>query len=138
MTSSRLLVDPSQRLRNIVSRALVGCAYVGSRREESHTLVIDARRSDGTAVHLRFRGVQDSESTAMPESGAALRLAGVGSADKFSFLGLLIPPILRRPSSAWRVTIEAGKARIDVVCQDVEWWEERPGMDRPPESGPTS
>ena len=120
-------VDPRSRMRNIVGRALNGAAYEASRSEEGGRLVIDARRPDGAAVHVRFLGVQDSESTAVPEPGASLRLLGIGSAEKFSLLRILRP---RFPPRAFmgevRVTIEVGAARIEIVCQDAEWWEEGP------------
>jgi hypothetical protein len=123
-----LHVDPHARLRNIVSRALNGCAYEGSSRPERGMLVIDGRRPDGTRVHVRFRGVQDSESTAQPEAGGKMRLLQVSSAQRFSILQILMTRFPQhRFSSEARVRIEAGKARIDVVCQDVEWWEEPPG-----------
>ena len=121
-------VDPHDRLRNIVSRALNGCVYEGSSRQDAGMLVIDGRREDGTRVHLRFRGVQDSESTAEPQVGAKMRLIRVSQADKFSLLQIFMPRFPQhRFSGEARVRIEAGAARIDVLCQDAEWWEEPPG-----------
>jgi hypothetical protein len=118
-------VDPHARLRNIVSNAIEGCAYVASRQEEGKMLVIDARRDDGRAVHLRFRGVQSSESSAEPVLGARLRFDGVASAGKFSLLSILWPPVFRGQELApLRVRIRADDVRIDVVCQDAEWWED--------------
>lgn len=133
-----LHVDPRARLRNIVSKAIAGCVYEDSHREGEGMLVIDARRADGTSVHLRFRGVKDSESTIMPEPGASMKFAGVGSAEKFSVLRVFFPTGMRMPfESIARVRIDAGGARIEVVCQDVDWWEDAPsagpeaGTDRP-------
>ena len=120
-------IDPYARLRNIVTRALNGSVYEGSASQDQKQLVIEAKRPDGTRVHLRFLGVQESESTAEPEIGAPMRLLGVSSAEKFSILRLFRP---RFPPPALtgevRVRIEAGSARMEIVCQDAEWWEDPP------------
>ena len=123
--SALAFTDQHERLRRIVANALDGCAYESSREEEGgRMLVIEARRPDGRRVGLRFRGVTASESTALPAVGDSLRLAGVGSGTGFSLVRLFFP-FLRSPGFGHaRVRIEAGAARIEVVCEDAEWWEE--------------
>jgi hypothetical protein len=117
-------VNQKERLSRIVGNALDGSTYESTRSEEDgKMLVLQARRSDGRQVNLRFRAVRESEATADIEAGSPLRLKSVGSGTKRSILGLLVP-ILRTPAPQYsRVTIEAGAARLQVVCQDVEWWE---------------
>jgi len=64
--------------------------------------------------------------SAVPAVGDSLRLAGVGSGTGFSLVRLFFP-FLRSPAFGQaRVRIEAGAARIEVVCQDAEWWEDSP------------
>jgi hypothetical protein len=121
--------DQRGRLRSVLQNALTGSTYEATRREEDfRTLVLEGRRADGRLVGVRFRGVRDSEASRSPDPGSALRLRSVGSADRFSFLGLLFP--FARPTGFGfaRVRIDAGDARLDIVCQDAEWWEdETPG-----------
>src|SRR5438477_7701331 len=101
-------VDPHARLRNIVSRAIDGCSYESSQTDESRMLVIEARRSNGARVHLRFRGVQDSEASEEPALGARMRLRGVSAPEKFSLLRLFLPRFPRPQfSGEARVRIEA-------------------------------
>ena len=130
--------DQNQRLRRTVENALEGAAYAASHEEEPRLLVLEATRSDGRHVTLRFRGVRDSEASATPESGAPMRLLSVGSADGFSLLRLLI--LIPRPHVAganyMRVRIEAGAARLEIVCQDAEWWEDEAGPGAPGEATP--
>ena len=117
-------VNQSERLRRILDNALEGASYESSHSEDGgNMLVLQARRSDGRQVNLRFRAVRESEATQELSAGDPLRLKSVGSGTKRTILGLLLP-ILRPPGPAYsRVTIEAGAARLQVVCQDVEWWE---------------
>ena len=127
--------DQRERLRRILGNALGGASYVASRPEEDErVLVIEARRADGTAVFVRFRGVRRSEASAEPDAGSSLSVSSVGSANRFSVVGLLFP-FLRGPGSGtMRVRIEAGAAHLDIVCEDAEWWEEGPnhsGESRP-------
>jgi hypothetical protein len=117
-------VDQRQRIRRILENALSGCTYVSSKSEAGDMLVLKARRANGRGVTVRFRAVRDSEATDVPSPGEPLRLRKVGSGDKRSLIGMLLP-ILRPPGPAYaRVTIEAGTARMDIVCQDAEWWED--------------
>jgi hypothetical protein len=119
--------DQRQRLRRIVENALDGATYEASHSEaDGRLLVIEARRAGGQRIVLRFRGVRRSDADAMPAAGTTLRLQGV-SADRVSCIGVVIPiigPILSRSSGASRVRIEAGATRLDIVCEDAEWWED--------------
>jgi hypothetical protein len=74
---------------------------------------------------VRFRGVRSSEATDAPAAGSALRLQSVGSASGFSLLAFFFPFARRAGANASRVRIEAGAARLDIVCEDAEWWENR-------------
>jgi hypothetical protein len=127
--SALAFTDQRERLRRIVESALTGATYESSREEEGgRMLVIEAKRADGRHIGLRFRGVRDSEATEAPAPGASLRLKTVGSAEKFSLLRLFFPLARTPGSGAARVRIEAGSARLDIVCEDAEWWE----ADEPP------
>jgi hypothetical protein len=91
--------------------------------------VIEARRPDGRRVGVRFRGVEESVATDAPAPGSHMRLRGIGSATRFSFLSLLFPFLRASGFGSARVRIEAGTTRLDIVCQDAEWWEEEaPGQ----------
>jgi hypothetical protein len=113
--------DQRERLRRIVANALDGATYESSHEEEGRLLVFEVRRS-GKPIVLRFRGVSKSDASEAPASGSTIRLLGVGSADKFWLLRLLFP-LPRAGSNSARVRIEAGAARLDIVCEDAEWWE---------------
>ena len=129
---SASFTDQPGRVRRTVEAALAsGAAYEASRSEEDgRHVVIEARRVDGQAVSVRFRGVQESTMSAEPEAGAALRLRGVG-APGLSLLRLVFPGMRNVGSGYVRVRIEAGAAMLDIVCQDAEWWERAPGEARP-------
>ncbi len=117
--------DQKERLRRIVSNALDGTAFENSRLEEDGAhLLIEARRPDGQLVSVRFRGVRDPEATEMPAQGSALQLDSVGSAARFSLWSLLLFFLPRPGSDKMRVRIRAGGARLDIVCEDAEWWED--------------
>jgi hypothetical protein len=119
------VIDPQDRLRRIVENALDGCSYESSHEEEDgHILIIEAKRADGRCVHLRFRGVREADASEAPAPGSDIKLRGVGSAAKFSLLGVLLPGLRKDAFGNCRVKIEAGNARLDIVCQDAEWWEE--------------
>lgn len=127
--SALAFTDQRGRIRRVLENALPGCTYVSSERDtEGATLLLTGRRG-GKRVNVRFRAVKKSDASAEPASGSALRLRGVGSGSKFSLLGMLFP-LFRTPGPAYaRVTIDAGDARLDIVCQDAEWWED----EAPPE-----
>lgn len=115
--------DQRERLRRIVDKALTGTSYESSRQEEPRMLVVEARRPDGAQVIVRFRGVRESEANDTPAPGAGIKRVSVGSAEKFSLIRLFFPFIRSPGSGAARVRIEAGAARLDIVCEDAEWWE---------------
>ena len=119
-------VDQQQRLRNLLRRALSDCAYEATRHEPGGMLVLEARRQDGRAVHVRFRGVQSVEASPDLEVGAPLRLASVTAGRSLGTLFRLLLPRVRPPvpADAWRVSFRVGEGSIDVVCQDAEWWED--------------
>ena len=122
--------DPTARIRRTVENALKGSSYESSRSEENgRLLVVEAKRANGRFVHLRFRGVSQSEASEVPAAGSALRLKSITHGGRFSLLGLFLPQMrLPRVGSA-RVRIDAGSARLDVVCEDAEWWEDdEPGV----------
>ena len=117
--------DQRERLRRIIHNAIDGASYESSRPEEDgRLLLLEGRRRDGTTVYLRFRGVRSSDATAPPQSGSALRLQSVGSATGFSLLAFFFPFARRAGSGAARVRIDAGTTRLDIVCEDAEWWSE--------------
>jgi hypothetical protein len=119
------LLDPTERLRRILRIALRDCVYVASRAEEGRQFVLDARRSNGKAVQVRFRGVHSTEIAPRPAAGAPLRIASIRSGRTLgSLLGLLLPWLRVSAPAPARVTIAAGEARIEVVCEDAEWWED--------------
>jgi hypothetical protein len=114
------------RLRRILDNALAGARYDSSEPEEGgRMLLLRAHRDDGRRVNVRFRGVSKSEASLEPQPGAALRLRSVDVLNPgcLSVLGLFFPR-LRSPGPGYaRVRIEAGASRLEVVCQDAEWWE---------------
>ncbi|MPZ48741.1 MAG: hypothetical protein GEU75_05410 [Dehalococcoidia bacterium] len=117
--------DQRERLRRTVRNALDGCEYRASREEKGgRLLMIEARRGDGRVIVLRFRGVKEADASQAPEPGSTIRLLSVGSPSRLALIGLFVP-ILRLPGEDYaRVRIEIGAARLDIVCQDAEWWED--------------
>jgi hypothetical protein len=125
--SGLAFTDQRGRLLRILGNSLSGSLYDSSVTEDDgRMLVLHAHRPSGTPVTVRFRAVQSSEATAVPEPNAPLRLqdVSVGGGGCLSLLGPIIPA-LRSPGRGYaRVRIEAGAARLDIVCQDAEWWED--------------
>jgi hypothetical protein len=123
--------DQRGRLRRILENSLEGAAYLSSETEEDgRMVVIRARRPDGQRVAVRFRAVSSSDASQQPEVGAVLRLHSV-SVSRGGCLSLLSPfwlfrrgPGVPQMSDSARVRIDAGAARLDIVCQDAEWWED--------------
>ena len=114
---------PQDRIRRILDQALVECTYVASRNEGEGVFLLQARRADGRAVGVRFRGVKNSDTNAHPEPGVPLKLKSVKRAGG-SLVSRLFP-LIKPPGPAYaRVRIEAGPATLEIVCQDAEWWEE--------------
>ncbi len=129
--STLAFTDQRGRIRKILENALPGATYVSSVSEEGSTLLLTGRRADGKRVNVRFRAVRESDASAEPAPGSAMRLRKVSDATKFSLWRVLIPfPHGHSPSYA-RVTIEAGDARLDIVCQDAEWWEDEASPEQP-------
>ena len=122
----------------MLDNALSGTTYVSSETEENGRMVLlKARRQDGTLVNVRFRAVSSSDATDEPAAGDTLRPGSVraGGGGCLMLLGGWIPALRGVPRGYSRVRIEAGEARLDIVCQDVEWWEDGPGA---PQSGGSS
>jgi hypothetical protein len=119
--------DQRARLRRILLNAFSDAAYDSSEREsDGRVLVLHAHRPDGRKVSVTFRGVKDSRASLEPAAGVALRLREVDihRPGLLSLLGLVFPQ-LRSPDPGYaRVRIEAGAARLDIVCQDADWWED--------------
>jgi hypothetical protein len=85
---------------------------------------LELRRPSGEHIAVRFLGVQDSVASEEVPVGASMRLRDVGSGRPFSLLGLLFPFIFRPTAvGSARVRIEAGSARLTIVCEDAEWWQ---------------
>jgi hypothetical protein len=125
--------DQRERLRRTVQNALDGAIYESSRREEDgRMLVIEAKRPDGRRVGIRFRGVRESEASEAPLPGSSLRLRGVDSAAPLSVIGFFFPFLRPGSGGVARVRIEIGTARLEIVCEDAEWWE---GTGAPGDSG---
>ncbi len=118
-------IDPRSRMQHILRKALEGCAYESSRREGDAALVIEARRADGRRVSVRFRGLKASASDSEPATGAPIVVKSVGG---MSLWRIFLPIPVGAIGFAQRVRIEAGAARLEIVCEDVEWWED---ADRP-------
>jgi hypothetical protein len=127
--------DQRVRLRRILQNALAGTTYESSEREgDGHTIVLRGRRA-GRAVTITFRGVDDSTATVEPAPGASMVLRSVTlRSGLMAFVDFLLPDMLFPQAKAVRsgyarVRIEAGTARLDIVCQDADWWEdEAPGV----------
>ena len=118
--------NQEHRLRMIVGNALNGTTFLASHAEEDGKhLVIEARRSDGRHSAVRFRAVSNAEATTGTEVGVPLKLANVVSGPTGCMpLGWFFPALRGIPRGVSRVRIEAGDARLDIVCQDAEWWED--------------
>ena len=113
--------DQAERLQRMVSNALDGCACVASRPDGGDKFLITGRRIAGGEVHVRFLGVADASQLRPLPVGERLKLKDVKSVGKpWNFL---LPGFLR-PAPAWRVTIGAGESEFELVCEDVEWWED--------------
>jgi hypothetical protein len=119
-------MDPKHRLTSIVRQALDGATFVASRAEEGgQHLVIEARRPDGRLASVRFRAVSDAEASAGTAVGVPLTLRSVDSGPSGCLpLGWFIPALRGIPRGVSRVRIDAGGAKLDIVCQDAEWWED--------------
>ena len=110
----------------IVGQALDGTTFLESHAEENgRHLVIEARRPDGRHTAVRFRAVTNAEATAGTAVGVPLKLRNVVSGPTGCLpLGWFLPALRGIPRGVSRVRIDAGDARLDIVCQDAEWWED--------------
>jgi hypothetical protein len=119
--------DQRGRLRRILENALTGALYDSSETEEGGRMVVlHAHRGDGHRVAVRFRAVNRSDASMEPPIGAPLSLHGVDLVNPgcLSLLAFAFPQF-RSPGPGYaRVRIDAGTARLDIVCQDAEWWED--------------
>jgi hypothetical protein len=122
--------DQRARLRRILQNALTNATYESSEREpDGRTLVLHALRA-GRGVTVTFRGVRDSKANQEPSPGAPVSLNSVHiRSGLIALLDFLLPdrlfPNVKSVTAGYaRVRIDAGAARLDIVCQDAEWWEE--------------
>jgi hypothetical protein len=123
--STVAFTDQAGRIRRTVEHAFTGASFDSSRQEEAGVFVIEARRSDGSKVGVRFRGVQSSNAAAAEAASGALKVKGVSNPGRRGgVLGIFFPGMRGHGIGAVRVRIEAGAAQLEIVCQDAEWWEE--------------
>jgi len=119
--------DQRGRLRRILENSLEGALYDSSETEEDgRMVVVHAHRPDGRAVSVRFRAVASSDASEAPLPDAVIKLRDVDLANPgcLSLLAFAVPRF-RSPGPGYaRVRIDAGAARLDIVCQDAEWWED--------------
>jgi hypothetical protein len=119
--------DQGQRLRRILANSLEGSVYDSANAEDSgRMLLVKAHRPDGGVVNVRFRAVKDAEATRYPDEGSVMHVRGVDldPGGCLSLVGLLIPRF-RGPGKGYsRVRIDAGASRLEIICQDAEWWED--------------
>lgn len=123
--------DQRARLRRILENSLEGALYNSSETEEDGRIVVlHAHRPDGRQVSVRFLAVTSSDATEEPNPGARLTVRGVdvrqgGCLSLLMGFVLFLAPRQRAPvAGSARVRIDAGSARLDIVCQDAEWWED--------------
>jgi hypothetical protein len=127
--------NQKERLQRTLHNALAGATYRSSNAEEDgRMLVLEAARGDGRIVSVRFRGVSKSEATREPRSGSPLSIKAVTLRGR-SLLALLLPSLRAIPAGSARVRIDIGGARLDIICQDAEWWEGEAALS--PDSGGT-
>jgi hypothetical protein len=115
-------IDQRARLRNLVNNAVAGASFESLEQDGGFLRLLHAVRPDGRRVHLRFLGVKESKTSANPQPGSPLSLRGIGGTARF--WEVFLPFFLRTSSNAARVRIEAGAATLEIVCEDVEWWED--------------
>jgi hypothetical protein len=119
--------DQRGRLRRILENALQGALYDSSETEEDgRRVVVHAHREGGQRVSVRFRAVASSDATAEPAAGDSMSVRSVDLAGSgcLSLLAFAVPRF-RSPGPGYaRVRIDIGAARLDIVCQDAEWWED--------------
>jgi hypothetical protein len=121
-----VFTDQGQRLRRILANSLEGSVYDSADAEDGgRMLLVRAHRPDGSVVNVRFRAVKDAEATRYPDGGSVMHVRSVDldPGGCLSLVGLLIPRF-RGPGKGYsRVRIDAGASRLEIICQDAEWWE---------------
>jgi hypothetical protein len=126
--------DQRQRLRRILTNSLEGSVYDSAKAEDDgRMLVVRAHRPDGGSLTVRFRAVRDAEATKFPDASSLMHVRSVDTDPTgcLSLLGLLIPRF-RGPDKGYsRVRIDAGASRLEIICQDAEWWEDEGRPARP-------
>jgi hypothetical protein len=118
--------NQAHRIEMVVRNALDGTTFVSSRSEDDgRHIVIEARRPNGRISTVRFRAVSDAAATSGTAAGVPLKLQGVraGGAGCLS-LSRFGPAFRGVPRGTARVRIDAGGAKLDIVCEDAEWWED--------------
>jgi len=119
--------DQQGRMRRILENSIEGTLYDSSEtEEEGHMVVLHGHRQDGTKVSVRFRAVFSSDASEEPEPGAVMSVRGVDLVRPgcLSALGFVFPRFRTVGAGNTRVRIDAGAARLDIVCQDAEWWDD--------------
>jgi hypothetical protein len=119
--------DQRGRLRRILENSLEGAIYDSSETEEGgRMVVVHAHRPQGSEVSVRFRAVASSDASQEPRPGDTITIHKVDLVNPgcLSLLAFAFPRF-RSPGPGYaRVRIDAGAARLDIVCQDAEWWED--------------
>ena len=112
-------------MRRTLENALDGCLVQVIREEPESRLVIEAHRSEGQKVGVRFLGVQKWEATSEPPPESPIHLRGVGGGGGLRSVLMLFNPFAHQaiPPST-RVRIEVGTSILVIDCQDVEWWQD--------------
>jgi hypothetical protein len=116
------------RLQRILENAVTDSTYWSSTVPQSRQLLLEMRRR-GKRVNVLFRGVSDSSTQAEPEKGVPLKLSRIRGASGWSWRRLLPIPVPDRMAAAQRVTIAAGGAKLEIVCEDADWWEDEAPSD---------
>jgi hypothetical protein len=102
----------------LLASALEGATFV-SLREDRGRLLLEGRRGI-RSVHVRFLGVREQKLPEPSPDAAVMRVKAVGQSGSL-VRRLLMGSHAMNPS---RVTIQAGDAEIEIVCEDAEWWED--------------
>ena len=122
--------DQRGRLRRVLENSIEGALYDSSETEDDGRMVVlHAHRPDGKRVSVRFRAVSSSDATEAPQPGSVMAVRNIDLVNTgcLSMLSFAFPRF-RSPGPGYaRVRIDAGGARLDIVCQDAEWWEDDAG-----------
>jgi hypothetical protein len=123
--STLAFTDQKRRLERLLSNALDGCLIDTIVEEAERRLVINAHRTQGQPVGVRFLGLHHWEATADPQPNSPIKLTGVsiGGGGK-AFLRAFLPWAHGPMSLGSRVRIAVGNVRLTIDCEDAEWWQE--------------